>query len=124
MAFQNHDDSLHRNEKHPIFSSSFYHRQLLQSSGKRKRLVRRIFLPVSLGLLILLVLNLWSTIFSVPLAYASAHPPVVLKGAPSRPNVVSANAGLINATRFYTKKHQDRQKQVSLRQLCIRHICP
>ena len=54
-----------------------------------RRLIRRLFFPTSVCLLLLLGLNLWSTLFSTPQAFASARPPVVLKGSPSKPNTLN-----------------------------------
>ncbi len=65
---------------------------VVRPPGQRRRLTRRVIWFASLGLLLLL-LNLGSTILSTPQAYAAVRPPVVLKGAPSKPNVVSPTAG-------------------------------
>src|ERR1019366_10410094 len=53
-----------------------------------------------LGLL-LLVLNVWSTLLSTPQAFAAVRPPVVLKGAPSKPNRISPTAGTTSSTSQY-----------------------
>ena len=75
-------------------------RLIASSPPKRRRLVRRVFLPTSLGLLLLFLLTLGSTLFGTPQASASVRPPVVLKGAPSRPNRVSSTAGSTSSTRL------------------------
>src|ERR1700738_1707204 len=60
---------------------------------KYRTLQRRIFWFTCLGLLLIL-LNVWSTIFSTPQAFAATvHAPVLLKGAPSKPNLISPTAG-------------------------------
>ncbi len=43
--------------------------------------------------LLLLVTNVCSTVLSTPQAYAAVRPPVVLKGAPSKPNLMDPSAG-------------------------------
>ena len=54
-----------------------------------------------LGLLLIL-LNVWSTIFSTPQAFAATvHAPVLLKGAPSKPNRISPTAGSTSSTSSY-----------------------
>ena len=68
---------------------------------KYRTIQRRMFWFTCLGLLLIL-LNVWSTIFSTPQAFAATvHAPVLLKGAPSKPNLISPTAGSTSSTHTY-----------------------
>ncbi len=98
MSFHHHSDS------------SSGPRLIASSPPRHRRLARRLFLPASLGLLLLFLLTLGSTLFSTPEAFASTRPPVVLKGSPSKPNQVSSTAGSTSSTRLYQPAAQGSAK--------------
>jgi hypothetical protein len=78
------------------------YRMIVPPPQRRTRMTRRpFFWPACLGLL-LLALNVWSNVFSIPQVYAAtATSAILLKGSPSKPNRVNPTSGSTSKTRLY-----------------------
>ncbi len=102
MSSQEHPDFFSGDHSIPLSPPVSSHDRLdAHPPRQRRRITRRVFWFTSLGLFLLL-LNVWSTIFSTPQAFAATvHAPVVLKGAPSKPNRINPTAGTTSAASSY-----------------------